>query len=136
MLKSVLFRASLNCLVFTLANADFNCRGKSVGYYAETLDDCRTFYVCDDHGRFMTKEFKKAYEKTLDTSIKTFYQCLFFIWNSRKRGFGISSSKFSGLFWNFALPCSDRFSSTATHFRPLLRPSHGLHVTLTTLPSK
>ena len=70
MLKSVLFRASLNCLVFTLANADFNCRGKSVGYYAETLDDCRTFYVCDDHGRFMTKEFKKAYEKTLDTSIK------------------------------------------------------------------
>ena len=70
MLKSVLFRVSLNCLVFTLANADFNCRGKSVGYYAETLDDCRTFYVCDDHGRFMTKEFKKAYEKTLDTSIK------------------------------------------------------------------
>ena len=27
-----------------------------------------------------------------------------------------------------ALPCSDRFSSTATHFRPRLRPSHGLHV--------
>ena len=35
-----------------------------------------------------------------------------------------------------AIPCSDRFSSTATHFRPLLRPSHGLHVTLTTLQSK
>ena len=57
-------------MVFTLANADFNCRGKSVGYYAETLDDCRTFYVCDDHGRFMNKILKKAYEKTQHTPTK------------------------------------------------------------------
>ena len=67
MLKSVLFRVSLNCLVFTLANADFNCRGKSVGYYAETLDDCRTFYVCDDHGRFINKTVKKLDEKIMLT---------------------------------------------------------------------
>ena len=34
------------------------------------------------------------------------------------------------------IPCSDRVSSTSPHFRPLLRPSHGLQVTLTTLPIK
>ena len=35
-----------------------------------------------------------------------------------------------------SVPCSDRFSSTATHFRPLLRPSHGLHVACRTLTCK
>ena len=38
--------------------------------------------------------------------------------------------------FNFQLPCSDRFSSTATHFRPLLQPSHGLHVACRTLTCK
>ena len=41
-------------------------------------------------------------------------------------------------YWQLSksIPCSDRFSSTSPHLCPLLRPSHGLHVTLTTLPSK
>ena len=50
----------------------------------------------------------------------------------------ITGNKLLQCLWDIhtALPCSDRFSSTATHFRPLLRPSHGLNVALTTLPSK
>ena len=34
------------------------------------------------------------------------------------------------------IPCSDIFSSTSPHFRPLLRPSHGLHVACRTLTCK